>query len=166
MYLEMNVQEFTLDAIAQMPVVILKDSENKHVLPIWISTLDAASLAAELINRDLSEENGCLDLLTKILLKLDMVVDKIVFNDFCEGLFKVNIIFSSECKKIKIKVRPVEALIVAMKFGKPLHIADQVFSKWTKNQISTDYVFDSNDEKRFVNLLESLDLEDMGVYPI
>jgi bifunctional DNase/RNase len=166
MYLEMNIQEFTLDSIAQMPVVILKDKEDKHVLPIWISTLDAASLAAELINRDLSQENGCLDLLTKILSQMELVVDRIAFDDLCDGLFKVTIILSKECKKIKISARPVEALVMAIKYGMPLHIAEHVLIKSTKEQIGTDYVFDSSDERRFVNLLEGLDPEDLGVYPM
>jgi bifunctional DNase/RNase len=166
MYLEMNVQGFTLDSIAQMPVVILKDMEEKHALPIWISTLDAASLAAELINRDMSQETGFSNLLTKIISQMELVVERIAIDDLCDGLFKVAIIFSGEHKKIKISARPVEAIIMAMKYGMSLHIAEHVLSKSSKTQSGTDYVFDNNDERRFVNLLESLDPEDLGIYPM
>jgi bifunctional DNase/RNase len=67
MYIEMKVSGFTLDSIAQMPLVLLKDANEAHALPIWINTMDAVSIAAELISRDMSAESGCSDLLTKLL---------------------------------------------------------------------------------------------------
>ena len=70
MYHKMKVFGFTLDTIAQRPVVILKDAEDLNTVPIWIGSLEAVSIAAELVSCDLSSQNGRGDLLSLLMEKL------------------------------------------------------------------------------------------------
>ena len=100
MYVEMKVSGFTLDSIAQMPLVLLKDANEAHALPIWINTMDAVSIAAELISRDMSAESGCSDLLTKLLSQMRLKIDKISIDDLKDGVFDVSIVFAGEREKI------------------------------------------------------------------
>ena len=74
MYLEMKVCGFTIDSLARLPVVILKDAGEKNTLPIWINSTEAVSLAAQLISRDMSVQSGCCELMTKLMDQLRLKV--------------------------------------------------------------------------------------------
>jgi hypothetical protein len=50
--LEIKICGVTLDSITQMTVVLLKDSQGDHTLPIFMNTVGAVSINAELISRD------------------------------------------------------------------------------------------------------------------
>ncbi len=166
MYLKMKVYGFTLDSIAQMPVVLLKDAEEKHTLPIWINTMEAATIAVELISRDISSESGCSDLLTKILSQMKLKVDRITIDDLRDGVFDVSIIFAGENKEMKVNARPSEALVMTLKYGIPVHISEHVLAEASMLQVADDSIFDGTDERRFVDFLESLDPKDLGKYPM
>ncbi len=47
---EMKVAGITVDPFTNTPIVLLKDSEEKDVLPIWIGLLEASSIATALEN--------------------------------------------------------------------------------------------------------------------
>ena len=47
-FILMSVGGLTLDPVTKTPIVILKDSENKLNLPIWIGLLEATAMATEL----------------------------------------------------------------------------------------------------------------------
>ena len=166
MYVEMKVNGFTLDSIAQMPVVLLKDADEGYALPIWINTMDAVSIAAELISRDMSAESGCSDLLTKLLSQMRLKIDKISIDDLKDGVFDVSIVFAGEREKIKLSVRPSEAVVIALKYDIPVHVAEHVLSQSLVMPTSDQSIFDGSDERRFVDFLESLDPKDLGKYPM
>jgi bifunctional DNase/RNase len=166
MYIEMKVNGFTLDSIAQMPLVLLKDVNKAHALPIWINTMDAVSIAAELISRDMSAESGCSDLLTKLLSQMRLKIDKISIDDLNDVVFDVSIVFAGEREEIKLSVRPSEAVVMALKYDIPLHVAKHVLSQCSVMPTSDQNVFDGSDERRFVDFLESLDPKDLGKYPM
>ena len=44
----MSVGGLTLDPVTKTPIVILKDTENKLNLPIWIGLLEATAMATEI----------------------------------------------------------------------------------------------------------------------
>jgi len=46
--IEMAVAGLTLDPVTKTPIVLLKDSDNKLNLPIWIGLLEATAMATEL----------------------------------------------------------------------------------------------------------------------
>src|SRR6185312_12299368 len=46
--IQMAVGGLTLDPVTKTPIVILKDTENKLNLPIWIGLLEATAMATEI----------------------------------------------------------------------------------------------------------------------
>src|SRR5574342_1072187 len=46
--IQMSVGGLTLDPVTKTPIVILKDTDNKLNLPIWIGLLEATAIATEL----------------------------------------------------------------------------------------------------------------------
>jgi len=45
MFKEMKVAGITVDPFTNTPIVLLKDLEDKDVLPIWIGLLEASRIA-------------------------------------------------------------------------------------------------------------------------
>ena len=48
MLLKMKVSGLTIDPFTNVPIVILKDMEEKNTLPVWIGVLEASAIASEL----------------------------------------------------------------------------------------------------------------------
>ena len=48
MLIEVKVSGLTIDPITNTPIVILKDKEEKKVIPIWIGLFEASAIATEL----------------------------------------------------------------------------------------------------------------------
>ena len=50
----MSVGGLTLDPVTKTPIVILKDTDNKLNLPIWIGLLEATAMATEIEGIDMA----------------------------------------------------------------------------------------------------------------
>jgi bifunctional DNase/RNase len=166
MHHKMKVFGFTLDTIAQRPVVILKDAEGNNTVPIWISSLEAASIAAELISCDVSSQSGRGDLLSALLEKMGMSVATISIDNLHDGVFTASVRFSSEGGEIRLDVRPFEALIISLKYKQPVMVADEVMARASMLAMDDETIARENDARRFVDFLENLDPAELGKYPM
>ena len=165
-YREMTVHGFTLDSIAQIPLVLLKDGDESVTLPIWISSMEAVTVAAELINRDALAQSGTRDLVTLLLDQLRVTIDRITIEGLSETRFDAYVFFSQDGACIRVKVRSCEALVMALKYSMPIMVAEKVLEQATILDAGDEHCFDDHATGRFVDFLESLDPEDMGKYPI
>ena len=48
MYRPMTISGLTVDPISNSPIVILKEVDGEHTLPIWIGLLEATAIASEM----------------------------------------------------------------------------------------------------------------------
>lgn len=165
-YREMTVHGFNLDSIAQVPLVLLKDGDEGITLPVWISAMEAVTVAAELINRDALAQSGTRDLLTLLLDQLQVSIDRIIIEGLSETLFDAYVLFSRDGDCIRVKVRSCEAVVMALKYSMPIMVAEEVFEQASILEAGDEHCFDDDAAGRFVDFLESLDPEDMGKYPI
>jgi len=166
MYHKMKVFGFTLDTIAQRPVVILKDAEGNNTVPIWISSLEAASIAAELISCDVSSQNGRGDLLTALLEKMEMSVATISIDNLHDGVFTASVRFDRQGGEVRLDVRPYEALLISLKYKQPVMVADEVMARASMLAMDDETIARENDARRFVDFLENLDPAELGKYPM
>lgn len=163
---EMTISCFALDSIARMPMVLLKDVGEHHALPIWFSSMEAVAIAAELINRDALAESGGEDLMTRLLGHLQLEVRRIAIEGLNGSLFDSCVYFSGHGKEIRVKVRPCDAVVMALKHSLPIHVADEVLDRASMLDMEEDEGFGDAAGGRFIDLLESLDPKDMGKYPM
>jgi len=162
----MTVSGFSLDDIARMPMVLLKDDGEHHTLPLWFSSMEAVAIAAELINRDVLAETGNEDLMSGLLRNLRLEVRRIAIEGINGSILDCCIYFSGNGEDIRVKVRPCEAVVTALKHSLPIHVTDEVLSRACVLDADEDGVFGDDDGARFVDLLEGLDPKDMGKYPM
>ena len=78
--IQMSVGGLTLDPVTKTPIVILKDTENKLNLPIWIGLLEATAMATEIEGIKMARPMTH-DLLKNILGEVGCSVESIEITD-------------------------------------------------------------------------------------
>jgi uncharacterized protein len=166
MYLEMKVFGFTMDSIANRPVVILKDAKENNTVPIWLSTNEALSIASELVLWDSSGQGGRKDLMTLLMARTDTVIGSIVVEGLKDGAFTAVVKFIRNGEELPVVVRPCEAITAALKYKMPILVAEEVLERATVLAMSEEELARENNARRFVEFLENLDPATLGKYPM
>ena len=159
MFVEMTVKGLTLDPLTNMPIVILKDMEDKHVLPIWIGLFEANAIALEL-EKITTPRPMTHDLIRDIITGMNATVTKIIVNDLKNNTFYAVIHLSLDGNNIVIDSRPSDAIALALRIGAPIYVSTEVVNKAR----SIDMTKDSEDTDQLKEWLENLKPEDFGKY--
>ncbi|HWP47068.1 MAG TPA: bifunctional nuclease family protein [Candidatus Limnocylindrales bacterium] len=159
MYLEMKVKGLTLDPLTNMPIVILRDLEDKKALPIWVGLFEANAIALEL-EKISTPRPMTHDLMKDIIEGLNATVNKIVVNDLKNNTFYATIQLTTNGNKIVIDSRPSDAIALALRVGAPIYVAREVIEKAK----SIDMNQESEDTEKLKEWLENLKPEDFSKY--
>lgn len=166
MFNTMKVHGFTLDSIAQMPIVILKDESEQQTLPLWISAVEAVSMAAELIGRDVFSKTGRNDLLSLLLERLDMTVDRLLIESSPAGSNAATVVFAASDGELEVDVRLTDVLVLAIKYGMPVMVSEEVLERGRVDETADEKGITELDARRFIDFLEKMDPTDMNKYPM
>lgn len=167
MYLEMKVHGFALDAIAQMPVVILKDQDEKHTVPVWINASESVSFAAEYVGREMSIRNGRKDVFTALVEKLGMTVLSIVIESVRDGVFSSHIsLAGAEGEELRLELHVTEAMLLSLKYHLPVLVNSELLTQVSTLDMNEEGFAKENNARRFVDFLDQLDPSAMGKYPM
>jgi bifunctional DNase/RNase len=159
MFVEMTVKGLTLDPLTNMPIVILKDKDDKRVLPIWIGLFEANAIALEL-EKISTPRPMTHDLIRDIILGLNATVTQIVVNDLKNNTFYAVIHLALNGNQIVIDSRPSDAIALALRVGAPIYVSMEVVNKAK----SIDMSKESEDTDQLKEWLENLKPEDFGNY--
>ena len=167
MYLEMKVFGFALDAIAQMPVIILKDADEKHAVPVWIGATESVTFAAEFVGREASSRNGRKDLFTVLLEKLNMSIAGIYIESLREGVFTASVRLSVAAgEELRLEVHVSEAMLLSLKYHLPVQVNDELLTQVSTLDMNEESLAEENNARRFVDFLDQLDPSSLGKYPM
>src|SRR5262245_36365686 len=123
--IQMSVGGLTLDPVTKTPIVILKDSENKLNLPIWIGLLEATAMATELEGIKMARPMTH-DLLRSVLGELGAVVEAIEVTDLRENTYYELIHLEVAGRRVTIDCRPSDAISLALRTKSPIYVAKKV----------------------------------------
>ena len=84
--IQMSVGGLTLDPVTKTPIVILKDTDNKLNLPIWIGLLEATAMATEIEGIKMARPMTH-DLIKNILGEVGCAVDSVEITDLKENTY-------------------------------------------------------------------------------
>jgi len=124
-FILMTVGGLTLDPVTKTPIVILKDSENKLNLPIWIGLLEATAMATELEGIKMARPMTH-DLLRSVLGELGAVVEAIEVTDLRENTYYALIHLEVGGRRVTIDCRPSDAISLALRTKSPIYVAKKV----------------------------------------
>ncbi|RLA89841.1 MAG: bifunctional nuclease family protein [Deltaproteobacteria bacterium] len=164
MFIAMKVSGLTIDPFTNSPILLLKDLEEKEVLPIWIGLLEAGAIAMELDNIQFSRPMTH-DLLKNILNSLDVKVEKIEVNDLRNNTFFATIHLIYKGNELLIDSRPSDAIALALRTKSPIYVSEEVLLKSKKVELDKKEEGESKeDAKKWEEILEKLNPEDFGKY--
>ena len=167
MYLEMKVYGFALDAIAQMPVIILKDADEKHAVPVWIGTSESVTFAAEFVGREVSARNGRKDLFTSLIEKLGMSIARIVIESLHEGVFTASVrLAAADGEEMRLEIHVSEAMLLSLKYRLPVLVNSELLTQVSTLDMNEAGFAQENNARRFVDFLDQLDPATLGKYPM
>src|SRR4030043_1951429 len=86
MLVKMMVRGLALDPITNMPIIILKDAEDRRALPIWVGIFEANAIALEL-EKIATPRPMTHDLIKNILDHLGATVQQVIINDLKDNTF-------------------------------------------------------------------------------
>lgn len=164
MLVEMKVTGLTIDPFTSMPIIILKDLEEKSALPIWVGLIEASAIATELENIKLSRPMTH-DLLKNMLGALSVTVTKVIVSDLHDNTFFAHIILDNNGKEIDLDSRPSDAIAIALRTKAPIFVEKKVIDKSRKIDLSKEGMDDTDANKqKWTEILEGLSPEDFGKY--
>jgi hypothetical protein len=159
MMIGMTVRGIALDPITNMPIIILKDQDEKRALPIWVGIFEANAIALEL-EKIATPRPMTHDLIKNILDGVGASVQQIVINDLKENTFFAVIEVNYNGNVVNIDSRPSDAIALALRLNAPIFVTDKVVSKAK----SMDIAAETEDSDRWREWLENLKPEDFGKY--
>ena len=159
MWLEMKVKGLALDPLSNMPMIILRDEEEKRSLPIWVGLFEANAIALEL-EKISTPRPMTHDLIKSLLLGLDTDLRKVVVSELKDDTFYAVIWLDREGELISVDSRPSDALALALRLDCPIYVDDSVLKNSKMSNAASDKV--NNEELR--RWLENLNDEDLGRY--
>src|ERR1019366_6110558 len=119
-FILMIVGGITLDPSTKMPIVVLKDPDNKLNLHIWIGPLEATAMATELEGIK-PQRPMTHDLLRNLLVEFGATVE------LAENTYFARIqVKTREGKAVEIDSRPSDAIALALRTKSPIYVAKKV----------------------------------------
>ena len=160
--IRMKVTGLTIDPFTNMPIIILKDLEEKLALPIWIGLIEASSIATELENIGLSRPMTH-DLIRTLLGELKVSVPRVEIVDLTDSTFFANIHFESHQGSFILDCRPSDAIAVALRCKADIYVNRAVIEK--SRQIETTSHSDAQlKSEKWTEILDNLTPADFGKY--
>jgi len=160
MWVEMKVRGLALDPVSNMPIIILRDEEEKRSLPIWVGLFEANAIALEL-EKISTPRPMTHDLIKNILESVEAKVEKIVVNDLRDNTFFALIHLRLGKAEITVDSRPSDAIALALRMGAPIFVDEDVVRRAKSVEVAPK---ESDDQEKLKEWLENLKPEDFGKY--
>ncbi len=162
MWVEMKVRGLTLDPTSNMPIIVLRDEDDKRSLPIWVGIFEANAIALEL-EKISTPRPMTHDLLKNVVEALEARVEKVVVNELRDNTFFALLHLRVHGTEVTVDSRPSDAIALALRVGAPIFVSEEVVQK-AKTVDTTKEVVPADDKENLKEWLENLKPEDFGKY--
>ena len=156
---EMKVKGLMIDPVSNMPIIILKNTDGKTVLPIWVGIFEANAIAMQL-EEVVSPRPMTHDLLKNVIEGLQATVDQIVITDLKDNTFFAVIHLQRNGERFSIDARPSDAMALALRTSAPIFVEAQVLDKSEGSGAEGE----SDQTERLRRWLETVDPDELGKY--
>ena len=158
----MEVKALIVDPIANMPVVILRDADDKSFLPIWVGVFEANAIALQ-IEQVQTPRPMTHDLLKSVIDHLDGRLERIVVCELKENTFYATLHVHSPKGRLSVDSRPSDAIALALRTGARIFVEEAVIQS-ARTVETSQTSRDTMDVGRLQKWLENLSDDDLGKY--
>ncbi|MFQ5829218.1 MAG: bifunctional nuclease family protein [Candidatus Methylomirabilia bacterium] len=164
MWVEMKVRGLALDPLSNMPIIILRDEEEKRSLPIWVGIFEANAIALEL-EKVTTPRPMTHDLIKNILEALQARVLKVVVNDLRENTFFAVLHLQLGGSEVTVDSRPSDAIALALRVGAPIFVDEDVVERSKTVEAAKEVeAVNPEDKEKVKEWLENLKPEDFDKF--
>ena len=159
--IEMHLGGLGFDPKNMSPIVLLRDTEERNFLPIWIGMFEAAAIAMEL--QDFKPPRPMThDLLIKFADNLCAKIDRVVINEINDNTFfaVVDLIKEENSEKIRIDARPSDAIAIAVRSKSRIFVSESVMMK--AKMVNAEK--DEKETEKFNSFIDNIKPEDFSSY--
>ena len=155
--IKVEVNSIRLEETSETPILLLLDPSTQKVLPIWIGTIEAVSIAYAqegiLHNRPQTH-----DLLINIVEALDASINEVNISNIEDDTYYANLILKNVNGLTSLSARPSDAIAIALRLNIPVTVNENLFEK-----NSIDIIIDSSNEiQEFKEFIKDIKPEDFS----
>lgn len=139
-------------------IIFLDEMNGTRILPIWIGPMEAQAIAIRLSGYP-SPRPMTHDLIFSVIKTLGLTLKKVVITDIVENTYysSLHIAKPDGSEETLVDSRPSDAIALAVRFGCPVYINEQVFGK---TQVLSKPITE-DEVSRFKNDLKNLKPNDI-----
>ena len=155
--IDVEVNSIRLEESSETPILLLLDPSTQKVLPIWIGTIEAVSIAyaQEGIQHDRPQTH---DLLLNMVEALDGTINEVNISNIEENTYFADIILNTINGTVTLSARPSDAIALALRSNIPVTVNQDVFET-----NSIDLIIDnSNEIEEFKEFIKDIKPEDFS----
>jgi hypothetical protein len=147
-----------------MPIIILRDDEEKRSLPIWVGIFEANAIALEL-EKIATARPMTHDLIKSILETVEAQLVKIVVTDLKENTFYAVLHLKLGGAEYTVDSRPSDAIALALRAAAPIFVDEDVFPKAGKMDVAKEgETMKADDPEQLREWLQNIKPEDFEKY--
>ena len=155
--INVEVNSIRLEESSETPILLLLDPSTQKVLPIWIGTIEAVSIAyaQEGVLHDRPQTH---DLLLNMVEALDGTINEVNISNIEENTYFADIILNTINGTVTLSARPSDAIALALSSNIPVTVNQDVFET-----NSIDLIIDnSNEIEEFKEFIKDIKPEDFS----
>ena len=155
--INVEVNSIRLEESSETPILLLLDPSTQKVLPIWIGTFEAVSIAyaQEGVLHDRPQTH---DLLLNMVEALDGTINEVNISNIEENTYFADIILNTINGTVTLSARPSDAIALALRSNIPVTVNQDVFET-----NSIDLIIDnSNEIEEFKEFIKDIKPEDFS----
>jgi bifunctional DNase/RNase len=122
------VDSIRVSLLTQHRVVVLRETDSRRYLPIWVGAFEADAIAMA-IQGQVAQRPLTHDLLRNVITTLGARVRHIFINDMQENTFFAQIVVDQLGRTLEIDARPSDAIALAVRGDIPIFVAEQVIDQ-------------------------------------
>ena len=155
--IKVEVNSIRLEENSETPILLLLDPSTNRVLPIWIGTIEAVSIAYAQ-EGILHERPQTHDLLLNIVEAMDASIEEVNISDIKENTYFAEIVLNTNNGDVTLSSRPSDAIAIALRTNINVTVNHELFL-----ENSIDILYDNNEEiEEFKNFIETIKPEDFS----
>jgi bifunctional DNase/RNase len=163
-YRHLHIVGFTVDAM--QPLALFKDEADETTFPLWLEMGDVLSITADLVSSRLSGKEERSDLLDSVLAAVNLKVADVLIDGTAGSGYLADVCLEGDNGEIRVRVELITALLTAIKYKLPVGISEESLASSALVDHSGVATADLLDEKKLLELLERMNPEEMGKYPM
>lgn len=158
-----QIAGLSLDSATEQPILLLvpadaalEEGEVRRALPIWIGHAEATAilLAVQGVEPPRPMTH---DLMKSAIEAAGFIVTRVEITRLEEGTFFAALIMRGEERELAVDARPSDSVALALRFGCPIYVAEDVFAEAAVEVTEVD---EEEEVERFRDFLEHVDPSD------